>query len=81
MGISGISALSTSVLGFDRAQTQLAASAESLSGAASASGGFDIVDLSSQMLSLIDARNTAALSAAVAHTAQEMDKNLFTVFR
>jgi len=80
MGISGISALSTSVLGFDRAQTQLDAAAQSLSGTESASGGFDIVDLSSKMLSLINARNTVALSAAVAHTVQEMDKNLFSLF-
>ncbi len=76
-----VNALTAAAIGFDRAETQLSSAALALSNASSPvdGGGGDITELSTAMLSLIEARNTAAISVKIAHTADDIQKNLLSL--
>jgi len=76
-----VNAIAAAAIGFDRAETQLGSAALALSNSSSPSdaGGGDITELSAAMLSLIEARNTTAVSVKIVHTADEMQKDLLNL--
>lgn len=77
-----MSSISSALSGINGAENQLNTVSVQLSGGSVASGdlaGIDSVDLSSAMVALIQARNQVAISVKVAHTAQDMDKSLFSL--
>lgn len=77
MNLAGLAALE----GMRQAQAQVEASAVRLSktapsAAAGTGGGGDIVDLSAEMVALMQARNFHSAMVTVAQTADEMDAHL-----
>lgn len=78
MNLAGIAALA----GMREAQASVEASAGRLAKAglqqvqAAASGGGDVVDLSAEMVALMQAKNFHAAMVTVAQTADEMDSHL-----
>lgn len=78
MNVAGMAALE----GMHKAQASIEASAVRLSKAgtatasAGASGGGDVVDLSAEMVALMQAKNFHAAMVTVAQSADEMDSHL-----
>ncbi len=70
-----MNAISSALAGIEQAQTQLASTAGRLSKAALPDGsGGDSVDLSSEIVSLLAARNAVGVRVAIAHTVEDSDK-------
>ena len=77
-----MSAISSALSGINEGEYQLNSAAVRLSAASvgtSDSAGIDSVDLSSTIVALIQARNQVATSVKVAHTAQDVEKSLFSL--
>ena len=77
-----MSAISSAVVGIDRAFNSLDATAKALAnvGVFSAPGAdMDSVDLSTAMVSLINARNSVAVGVKVVHTADDMLKSTLSL--
>jgi flagellar hook protein FlgE len=67
---------SVALTGMDMATTKLQSAANRIAGAADPQ---DSVDLSAEMVALLEARNEFAVNARVVHTADQMQANLLDI--
>ena len=77
-----MAAISFALQGINQAETRLNAAAAQLSAGSvgtADSAGIDTVDLSSAMVSLMEARNGLNASVSVAHTAEQMQGSLLSL--
>ena len=65
--------------GLQQAFAQAETAARHISQAASPAAGGDIVDLSAEMLALMQAKNLTGAMASVARTAEEMDSHVLNL--
>jgi len=66
--------MATALAGIQTAETRLEKTARTLAGGLTGDEATDRVDLSAEMVALIEARNDAAVSVKVLQTAEEMER-------
>jgi flagellar hook protein FlgE len=77
-----VSAISFALAGLNRAEDQLNGAAVTIAGAGASTSPdapVDSVDLSSAMVSLIQARNNTAANVQVVHVVDEMQKSILNL--
>ena len=76
-----MSALASALNTIERASALLDRTASKLARSAESGGGAeDSVDLSVEMLALVEARNAAAIGVKIAQTVDEMERSTLSVF-
>lgn len=74
-----MSNLSVSLEGLERGQERLQKVASRIARLPQANTGTDTVDLSAEMVALLEAKNSFAANAKAIQTADEMQKSLFSL--
>jgi|SwirhisoilCB2_FD_contig_31_27587467_length_544_multi_3_in_0_out_0_2 hypothetical protein len=75
-----MSALTSALDSIQRATASVDRTASRLAQASDLSGGADSVDLSAELISLLEAKNTVAVAVKVAQTVDDIQKSTLDVF-